>query len=268
MKSKLTKSQKETASRKYIGEDGKNYQLKIEIRYDDECGNGHNSFAITAENYLCDVKGNPVRWDSGGCLHEDIVKVFPDYAHLIKWHLCSSDGPMHYIANTVHFASERDCWGLLKGEPKHYDYGLRFNNVPVTHRLKKSFYEFLEQRAGKEGRFTIAEFAHDREPKTYGSKYTLTGYADKWHECPFDDKTEAEEFCEALNTCQVSFVKVPSSWGEGKERELDSARHAAIWPDATDEELTAPGLEERLKARLPKLLEDFRKDIEALGFVF
>ena len=41
-----------------------------------------------------------------------------------------------------------------------------------------------------------------------------------------------------------------------------------VWPDATDEDLTAPGLRERLDARLPGLLTEFRAAMEELGFVW
>ena len=57
-------------------------------------------------------------------------------------------------------------------------------------------------------------------------------------------------------------------FGEGKARELDSARRAAVWPEASDaelsrskEELTAALLE-----RLPRLIADFMADLEAAGF--
>jgi hypothetical protein len=55
---------------------------------------------------------------------------------------------------------------------------------------------------------------------------------------------------------------------EGKERDLDAASHSAIWPDATDEELTEPGLKERLLARLPQLLEEFKQAVEHFGFEY
>lgn len=45
--------------------------------------------------------------------------------------------------------------------------------------------------------------------------------------------------------------------GEGKDRELDHARSSAVWPDATDEELMAPDLKEKLEARLPALMQEF-----------
>lgn len=58
--------------------------------------------------------------------------------------------------------------------------------------------------------------------------------------------------------------------GEGKERQLDAARRTAVWPDATDEQLCLPRaeLEDLLMKRLPALLEDFRKDVEAAGFLW
>jgi hypothetical protein len=56
--------------------------------------------------------------------------------------------------------------------------------------------------------------------------------------------------------------------GEGKVRALDSARSCAVWPEATDEELMADDIKDRLEARLPKLKEDFKADMVALGFVW
>jgi hypothetical protein len=64
----------------------------------------------------------------------------------------------------------------------------------------------------------------------------------------------------------VTFEYVPwGRTGEGKDRELDAARRAAVWPDATDEDLTEPGLKDRLQARLPQLLIDFRAAVESIG---
>ncbi len=82
-------------------------EITVFIRYDDDCNNGHNTFSITAHMR-----------NAWGCLHEDIVKYYPEFAPLIKWHLCSSDGPLHYLANTTYLAGDKDCWGLSKGEKK------------------------------------------------------------------------------------------------------------------------------------------------------
>jgi hypothetical protein len=56
--------------------------------------------------------------------------------------------------------------------------------------------------------------------------------------------------------------------GTPKTPDLAAARAAAVWPDATDEDLTAPGLTARLDARLPALLAEFQKAVESLGMVY
>lgn len=94
---------------------GPNAKLHAVIRFDDECKNGRASFSITGQ-----ISGARYDRDNGsiGCNHDDIAKVFPELAHLIKWHLCATDGPMHYAANTVYLAGDRDHNGLRKGEAR------------------------------------------------------------------------------------------------------------------------------------------------------
>lgn len=163
MKPSLLTNRQVQSHVKVFERSGRKYRITVELRYDDLCHNGHNTFGITAD--IHEMRGGGWRWDSGGCLHDEIREHVPEFASLIKWHLCSSDGPLHYVANTVYFAGNRDR-------------------------------------------------------------------------------------------------------SSAKARELASARVSAIWPDATDEELTAPGLEDRLQARLPALLEEFQTAMETVGFVF
>lgn len=93
---------------------GPGARLRVEIRFDDECKNGHNTFAITGSI------GSPTQRDiAGGCLHEVIAQVFPELAHLIQWHLCATDGPMHYVANTLYHARQHGAthaWVYYTGE--------------------------------------------------------------------------------------------------------------------------------------------------------
>jgi hypothetical protein len=97
MKSILTKRQTKSYVRVFT-EDHQQYSLNIKVRYDDECGNGHNTFAITADL----IHGR--RLESCGCLHELVAKHCPELAPYLKWHLTSSDGPMYYIANSIFHA--------------------------------------------------------------------------------------------------------------------------------------------------------------------
>lgn len=125
--STLVKNQVKTFRGEFTDASGPHLVI-AEARHDDRCGNGHNTFSITGhvygkrgdrrdgKAYLAD--GSAVYSESCGCVHEDIARAIPALAPFIKWHLVSTDGPMHYGANAVYLAGDRDCWGLRKGERK------------------------------------------------------------------------------------------------------------------------------------------------------
>lgn len=211
----LTKSQSKTFGPRTITLNGERIQVRATVCYDDRCGNGHNTFSITG-----DCKYPTESWEQGGggCIHEEIAAAFPELAPFIKWHLCSSDGPMHYIANTTFHASDKDCWGLRKGEVKPI-----FSGGDPT----KPAMHFVVRNAKGE--------------QVYPS-------AAKQSEGPF--------------TC--GFEQMTRT-GEGKEPDLRAARHCAIWPDATLEQLQDKAA---LEARLPALMEEFRAAVESLGFTY
>ena len=106
--SRLTKKQVRTYGPKIVMWYGRKATLTAEVRHDDECGNGHNSFAITGD---VSIHG---RVECCGCMHEEIVKFFPQLAPYIRWHLSSTDGPMHYVANGKYWAGH--C-GWRDGKP-------------------------------------------------------------------------------------------------------------------------------------------------------
>lgn len=117
METTLTKKQVREFT-KVFTEHGKHYSITAQVRFDDQCGNGHNTFSITGEVWEASATGKRKGSDcvTCGCIHDEITKHFPALAPLIKWHLCSTDGPMHYVENTLYHASNRDHNGLLKGE--------------------------------------------------------------------------------------------------------------------------------------------------------
>lgn len=262
--STLTRRQVKKYGPVFYTENGTDYKITAKVRYDDECGNGHNSFAITAD--IKRMEHGFWREDSGGCCHEEVAKHFPELAPFIKWHLCSSDGPMHYVANTVYHASQRDCWGKLKGEVKSYKKAIQFKGFPILYRGPEKFIEWVTQN-----RFNlqVEKIEHKKDGYfEFDPKYSFKGYCTEWHECPFDTEKEANEFLCAMVEFETDIIQIPDSFGVGKARDLDAARSCACWPEATDAELCADNLEERLLARLPALLAAFRKDIESLGFTW
>jgi hypothetical protein len=264
MKSTLTKDQK-IKKVAYYTEDGTAYRITATIRHDDECGNGHNTFSITGR--IDEKKKNGHWYDvAGGCIHEEIEKHFPELKPFIKWHLCSTDEPMHYIANTLYRASDRDCWGTRKGEPRQYELQIKFVSFPVTFKFSKSFIEWAEKQS--QGSFKVCEVEHPKkvgETYEYKPKYTFHGIAGEWYQCPFDSKQEAEQFETAFNNIPFEVVSKATAWGEGKEPDLEGARYCAIWPEATLEQLQN---KELLLARLPALMDSFKKDVESLGLTF
>lgn len=74
--------------------------LKISIRLNDECKNGHQDFSITADGW---EKGKP-HTDKymiyGGCCHDDILASRPDLKIFIDLHLSDAAGvPMYAVEN-------------------------------------------------------------------------------------------------------------------------------------------------------------------------
>jgi hypothetical protein len=216
---------------------------------------------------------------AGGCIHEEIAKHFPGLAPLIKWHLCASDGPMHYVANTVYHAGNRDYNGKQKGERYHVrgreEKRIVFGEFPITFEFKDGFTQFIESCPDWKLVQPVA-VEHPPEEKTnykFAPKWTVSGHACEWYQCPFDREEEAQDFikaCREYTPRIVVFAEKFTQVGEGKERKFDLARLSAVWPDATDEQLSAEPeeLKAMLLARLPGLLKEFRAAMESLGFTY
>lgn len=212
------------------------WTIRAHIRFDDSCGNGHNSFGIVADIY---ERG---KWEAGGCQHEAIAAAFPELAPFIRWHLCSSDGPMHYIANTTYLASDRDHYGLRKGEMKQIT---KPDGTP---------------------RWTLE--AVNADGVAISNTPTGKEYAEKETVPLFILKTSAEGDAADL-PANPSLKWIPlMREGKGKARELDAARRAAVWPEATDAELAADkeDLTKMLQHRLPGLLAAMKSELTAAGF--
>lgn len=220
MKSILVKKQ----VREFRGGQGTTYVIAY-VRYDDQCGNGHNTFSITGEVYgpngcerTVTFNGQKLSMESCGCVHAHIARHIPELKPYIKWHLCTSEGPHYYVENTMYWAREHGpthAWIYYRGKKATDPLGL--GDDGETERL-------------------LGYFKREEATKAEGQ----SGYRVEW-----DAKGN-------------------------KKRNLVFARESAIWPEATDEELTQDPviLKMVLEARLPKLMEEFKQAVESLGFVF
>lgn len=262
-------AQKWVSERRGITGYGPGGTIYVTIRFDDECKNGHQSFSITADVYTAESRRQR-DIAAGGCLHEDIAQVFPELVPLIKWHLTSTDGPMHYVANTVYHASNRDCHGYQAGEPCSWGSVIFFGNSPVSHDISAKFAAFLESRRGT-GDFNIEEHGHtDSNGRVYDPHFTFAGYTDSWAVCPFKNRATAEQWQAACNAGIFRIDKIVTGYSAGKERNLDAAREAAVWSEATDGQLCLPAAEltALLEARLPGLIAEFRAAMDAAGLLW
>jgi hypothetical protein len=216
--------------------DGTKWLLHAEVRFDDNCGNGHNSFAVTGHGWEGVWKSRD--WDVGGCIHDMIEKAFPELKHLIRWHFMSSAGGMHYIANSTYLAGNRDHNGLLKGEKRQI----------INGRTKDPVWSLRADATGCALKTPLS----DDEDITNLPLYRLQDM--------YDSKT--------LPVAIPRLFWEPT-WkhGEGKERDFDAARRCAMWPEATEEQLSLPReeLTALLEARAPQLMLDFKADIAATG---
>jgi hypothetical protein len=187
---------------------------------------------------------------------------------------------MHYIYNVLYHAGDLDCWGRSKGEPYNSTRKLKFDNSPFLYKPKKNLLEFIDL-VGIEADwkdFKIVEIKHsnslNKNEYQYKSNYSFAGMdIDKWHEAPFDNLQEANNFVEAMTNCKVEIISEATSYGEGKERDLKAARNSAIEDlglEISDQQLMLPKeeLKQVLLARLPALMQRFKSEIEKLGFIY
>lgn len=227
-----------TSERRTAVVDGQKVVAVVAVRLSGECRNGRSSFALTCHGWYDHYKARD--WDFGGCCHDIAEAVFPELAHLIKWHLCDTRGPMHYVENTTYLAGDLDRNGLRKGETQQI---IAKGGVPLWELVADATGCKLKTPLGPEDDITRMP-VHRLETLLVSATKSTDLPKLRWEPC--------------------------LRRGEGKERQLDAARRCAIWPEATDEQLCLPKeeLTALLEARLPDLLQRFRADVEAAGLLW
>lgn len=88
-------------------------KIVVKIRLNDECKNGHQDFAITADIYE-EAKNRSCVWSSGGCQHDEILKYFPEFKIFIDLHLSDYLGaPTYAVANGFYHLKNSDKQTVL-----------------------------------------------------------------------------------------------------------------------------------------------------------
>jgi hypothetical protein len=267
MESKLTKHQKQVFTKDIIWEN-KPHKMTVTLRYDDEYNNGHNTFSITGE---IRKEGNHRNFECGGCIHDEIVKYFPEFKELIKWHLMSSDGPLHYIADTIYWAKDREYINKEIGEPVEFKRALKFKKIPLIFDFKDSFYDFITSvKNWDDVKIVTLEYKKDKDNYTYSPSYTFEGTNSiEWYQGEFKTLQKAQEWLEMFKTFDFDIIQTPIEWNEAKEPNIENAKRSAIWgATELDTDITKLNDEEFLKKRLPLLVIEFKKAMENIGFTY
>lgn len=269
--SNLTRYRNVKKLEKEITYECKPAKIYVNIRYNDNCNNGHNSFAITGDIYSSLTSKADRYFETGGCIHEQITKYFPELKKYIKWHLVSSDSPMYYLENTLYHAKDREDMTKEVGEPTRFKEVLRFKGYPFTFEEKeKGFFNWIKNKKDGFDDVKVLSVSHPKDSTIFSTNYTFTTFEHEkpspsgaWYDALFQSKTKAEEFLTALQMLEPEFIQIPTAWNEAKEPDLKGARSCAIWEDATLEQLQD---KEQLLKRLPALMQEFKNDMLELGF--
>lgn len=229
-----------------------------------ESHSGQNPyFSLTGDVYSGTV-AHECYLDRCGCVHDDIAKHLPNLKPYLKWHLTAiNSGPMHYLTNTLYHAGNLDYNGLQKGDVHLYKNIVVFPSLYHKEEISNGYkFEFLQSQweLGNElvlcngktkGWLSLQGFPY--ETGLWLSETAAVSFVNKWNAMVHVDGG-------------IEFTKEPWTYSEGKERDFDAARSTAVWPDATDEELSLPKweLELLLEKRFPQLMEEFYGDMEIL----
>lgn len=87
---------------KYYSEGPNKYKITVNISLDDDCKNMSPDWSVTG-NISWNSMSGKWEWVSGGCIHEDILKHWPELKQFVDLHLCNFLGqPMYPIANGIY----------------------------------------------------------------------------------------------------------------------------------------------------------------------
>lgn len=121
-------------------------KIIVKIRLNDECKNGHQDFAITADIYEKANNGRYV-WSCGGCCHDEILKYFPKFKLFVDLHLSDYSGaPMYAIENGYYWFCENKEVALnyIRISEKEYndiqDYITQKNNGLIETQFNRAYF--------------------------------------------------------------------------------------------------------------------------------
>jgi hypothetical protein len=153
---------KETPWKEYR-EGGRTYRIKVQYGIDYDFGRRNSQAPYFSITCSLDEKLGNGRWRGfgGGANHVEIARKFPTLASYIKWHLVSTEAPMHYIANAKYW------WEMVMGRrqpDKHQRVDPRdaFNSTIILGGIPGESMPYTDDWAD------VERWLHNRLPKLMG----------------------------------------------------------------------------------------------------
>lgn len=177
----------------------------ISIRLNDECKNGHEDFAITADFWKLESPRTDRNWIMGGCCHEEILKFRPDLKIFVDLHLNDFRGyPMYYIENGFYHLNkmskdkfmeyarvDETGYELLKKASDENEYGYLLLNKLENHKI----WEALSKKGiAKLQKLTGKKFK-SKGTRLYNlDKYKNLNFPEDWFEDENVERRRKEKF--------------------------------------------------------------------------
>jgi len=123
--------------------DSEGNNMFIEIRLNDECKNGHQDFAITADIYEAGKPKIDKYCIMGGCCHDEIIASKPYLKIFVNLHLCDYAGiPMYAVENGFYHLQN----GFNRTKPEDVNFKNEFCSY---YRISSKQFDVLAQSENK-----------------------------------------------------------------------------------------------------------------------
>ena len=168
---------------KMFYEKGQKYRIQVRADLVHRDGNSNAYFAIGGDIYRHAKNGRKV-WEAGGCIHEEIVKHFPQLQLLVDIHLADEEGvPMHAYSNAGYWA------GHFKIQPEK-DTDVLAKHLRVSKDQANEMTTYINHHYGEFDKITTVKKAWENTCKDFD----LLNY---WYE-------QAQEAKSMLNQMEVT----------------------------------------------------------------
>lgn len=239
-----TNSLKFSTSKIIGGED-----MTVTIRLNDDCGNGHQDFSITGDIYKANAPKSDKNHLMGGCIHEEILKAFPEFKIFVNLHLCDFDGvPMYAVGNGFYH--------LTQG----------FNNTkPEDNNFTSEYCEYY--------RISLDQFKVLRQSRSevqFALNLESLGILAQWKEEAQKAIKILEELTgkKFLNDSIKSQYQAPTEAEILEEEEKVKSGYYTAEAELKREDEKARAILERLEEEANKKIEDIKEEVKVKKLVF